>query len=263
MKRLIYLPALFIMILAFSSCNSGKTDKDNSHKDEKTIDSKTVDKQLKADNIPESKYNFGDLPYSSGALKPVLKSRILELHYGKHHKGYYKKFLKAIKGTDADGKSLEEIFSSIGNYDNYVRNNAGGYYNHWVYWDNMTPDKNTELHKELKVKIEKDFGSLDNLKKEFENKASSQFGSGWAWLILTKDNELQVVNTPNQDNPLMSVTDQQGYPLLALDVWEHAYYPQYENKRSEYITQFWKIVNWDEVSKRYKMAKQEKYYMPK
>jgi len=168
-------------------------------------------------------------------------------HYNKHYKGYTTKLNESLSKRKNPSKDIEKIIRGIKNYDTFTRNNAGGYYNHSLFFkDYITPDK-TDLSKDLKTKINKDFGSLDNFKRQFDEEAGKVFGSGWCWLVL-KNGRLNIVSTPNQDNPLM---DNLGEPLLGLDVWEHAYYLNYMADRKKYITNFWKVVNWENVSKKY------------
>lgn len=196
---------------------------------------------------------FPQLPYSYRALEPYIDAQTMELHYDKHHRGYYAKFMAAIEGTDLEQRSLNDIFARVGQSDAAIRNNGGGYYNHCLFWENMTAEK-TVVSPELAAAIAGDFGSMDAMKEVFGNAAKKVFGSGWAWLIKKTDGKLAVTSTPNQDNPLMDVVKEKGIPLLALDVWEHAYYLHYQNRRGEYVDNFWNIVNWDEVSKRFANA---------
>jgi len=193
---------------------------------------------------------FPELPYAYNALEPTIDAKTMEIHYSKHHKAYYNNFLAAIKETPAANLDLKSLFAEISKQPAVVRNNGGGYYNHNLFWENMTPVKTTPSAT-LKAAIEKDFGSVDKFKEEFAGAAKKQFGSGWAWLVLGKDGKLFVSSTPNQDNPLMDVADKKGTPLLCIDVWEHAYYLKYQNLRAEYVDNFWNIVNWDVVSKRF------------
>jgi len=193
---------------------------------------------------------FPELPYAYNALEPTIDAKTMEIHYSKHHKAYYNNFLAAIKETPAANLDLKSIFAEISKQPAVVRNNGGGYYNHNLFWENMTAAK-TAPSASLKAAIEKDFGSFDKFKEEFSGAAKKQFGSGWAWLVLGKDGKLFVSSTPNQDNPLMDVVEKKGTPLLALDVWEHAYYLKYQNLRADYVDNFWNIVNWDVVSKRF------------
>jgi len=193
---------------------------------------------------------FPDLPYAYNALEPVIDAKTMEIHYTKHHKAYFTNFLAAIKDTPAANMELKELFAGISKQSAAVRNNGGGYYNHMLFWENLSPVK-TNPSVVLKGAIEKSFGSVDKFKEEFSNAAKKHFGSGWAWLSAAPDGQLFVSDTLNQDNPLMDVVDKKGTPLLCLDVWEHAYYLQYQNRRADYVDKFWDIVNWDTVSKRY------------
>lgn len=198
-------------------------------------------------------YSFPELPYSYDALEPYIDSMTMEIHYDRHHRGYYNKFIAAVKDTQYDNMPLEQLFSRISDLPAAIRNNGGGLYNHTLFWNNMTPEK-TSLSKQLARAIDEAFGSFDSFREEFSNAAATRFGSGWAWLVLAQDGSLKVSSTANQDNPMMDVSEVKGFPLLALDVWEHAYYLKYQNKRGDYISSFWKVVNWDAVSKRYEKA---------
>lgn len=193
---------------------------------------------------------FPDLPYAYNALEPAIDAKTMEIHYSRHHKAYYTNFLTALKDSPAGEMDLLDLFANISKQSPAIRNNGGGYYNHKLFWENMSPSK-TEPSAKLKAAIEKDFGSFDKFKTDFSDAAKKQFGSGWAWLCVDKSGKLFVSSTPNQDNPLMDVVEKRGTPLLCLDVWEHAYYLQYQNKRADYVDNFWKIVNWDTVSKRF------------
>lgn len=193
---------------------------------------------------------FPELPYAYNALEPTIDAKTMEIHYSKHHKAYYNNFLAAIKETPAANLDIMSLFAEISKKPLAVRNNGGGYYNHMLFWENMSPTKTAPSAK-LKAAIEKDFGSMDKFKEEFAGAAKKQFGSGWAWLVLGSDGKLFVSSTPNQDNPLMDVAEKKGTPLLTIDVWEHAYYLKYQNLRAEYVDNFWNVVNWDTVSKRF------------
>jgi len=199
-------------------------------------------------------YLFPALPYAYNALEPSIDSLTVAIHYDRHHRAYYTKFVAALSENKLEGKTLEEIFASMGKYPEVLRNNGGGYYNHTLYWENMSPTGGGVPAGKLAAAIDKAFGSYDKFRELFGNAAKNKFGSGWAWLILTAKGELQVTTTSNQDNPLMDVVSQQGTPLLALDVWEHAYYLKYQNKRADYVDAFWKLVNWKEVQRRYEAA---------
>jgi superoxide dismutase, Fe-Mn family len=196
---------------------------------------------------------FPPLPYAYNALEPYIDARTMEIHYDKHHRTYYTNFMNAVKGTPLEGKPLSEIFASMSKQTDAVRNNSGGYYNHLFFWKNLAPGKNGPST-ELSAAITQTFGSLDKLKELFNNAAKARFGSGWAWLYLGTDKKLAIASSPNQDNPLMDISPVKGTPILALDVWEHAYYLKYQNKRADYAEAFWNIINWDEVSRRYAEA---------
>ena len=202
-------------------------------------------------------HEFPKLEYDFNALEPYIDAQTMELHYTKHHQGYYNNFLKAVDGTKLEETPLENIFSSISKESETIRNNGGGYYNHNLFWENMTPSKQ-QIPGNLQKAIEKDFGSVDAFKEEFSTAAKSRFGSGWAWLAVDEKGKLFVTSTPNQDNPLMDLADERGTPLLGLDVWEHAYYLKYQNRRAEYVDNFWNIVNWDVVNKRLQQANTRK-----
>jgi len=195
-----------------------------------------------------------DLAYDYNALEPYIDAQTMELHYTKHYKGYYTKFMAAAEGTDLLTTPMEQIFAKISSRPEGIRNNGGGYYNHMLFWENMTPSQGA-ISEELKTAIDKDFGSMDSFKEEFGKAAKTRFGSGWAWLAMDDSGKLFVTSTPNQDNTLMDVADKKGVPLLGIDVWEHAYYLHYQNKRAEYVDNFWNIVNWDVVSNRFVAAK--------
>jgi Fe-Mn family superoxide dismutase len=195
-------------------------------------------------------FKLPSLPYAADALEPHIDANTMEIHHGKHHNGYTTKLNAAIKGTALEGKSIEEILGDLDMSNAAVRNNGGGYYNHCLFWEIMGPDAG-EMSSELSAAIESAFGSFDAFKDAFSKAAATQFGSGWAWLCVHNDGELEVCSTPNQDNPLMKDIKCGGTPILGLDVWEHAYYLNYQNRRPDYIEAFFKVVNWSEVSKRY------------
>ena len=195
------------------------------------------------------------LPYDLNALEPHIDAKTMEIHHGKHHNAYVTNLNGAVNGTDLEGKSLEELRSSISSAPGAVRNNGGGHYNHSLFWTVLSPNGGGEPSGELAKAITDKFGSFDAFKEEFNKAAATRFGSGWAWLSVDGSGGLQVSSTPNQDNPLMDVADVKGTPILGLDVWEHAYYLNYQNRRPDYISAFWSIVNWDEVSKKFAAAK--------
>ena len=187
------------------------------------------------------------LPYAFDALEPHIDKLTMEIHHDRHHKAYVDNLNKAV---GASMKSLEELLATVSTQPVAVRNNGGGHWNHSFFWQLLAPATGKQPSAELLAQIQKDFGSLENLKVEFGKAATSRFGSGWAWLLV-KDGKLVISSTPNQDNPLMDVAEVKGKPILALDVWEHAYYLNYQNKRADYINAFWNVVNWDFVSQQF------------
>ncbi len=197
-----------------------------------------------------NKFEFPQLPYAYDALEPYIDKMTMEIHYSRHHKAYFDNFVAAIKGTAMEDMTIEQIFANISKFPAAVRNNGGGFYNHVIYWENMKL-KGGEPSSKLLEAINKTFGSIDELKKQFSDAGKTRFGSGWAWLSVNEKGELFVSSTPNQDNPLMDVADKQGTPILGMDVWEHAYYLKYQNKRPDYVEAFWSIINWEVVSQRY------------
>ena len=195
------------------------------------------------------------LPYAFDALEPHIDARTMEIHHGKHHAAYVANLNKAIEGTDAESLTLEDIVKNISKYPAAVRNNGGGHFNHSLFWTVLSPNGGGEPSSALKGAIEEVFGSFEDFKKEFAAAGATRFGSGWAWLCVKSDGKLCVCSTANQDNPLMDIADCPGTPILGLDVWEHAYYLHYQNRRPDYIGSFWNLVNWEEVEKRYNAAK--------
>ncbi|MEX2590421.1 MAG: superoxide dismutase [Chitinophagales bacterium] len=200
-------------------------------------------------------FKLPDLPYAYDALEPHFDARTMEIHHTKHHNGYVTKLNAAVEGSDHEGTSLEKLLAEVSKLSTGVRNNGGGHYNHSLFWTVLSPNGGGKPGGALGSAIESTFGSFDEFKEKFSSAAATRFGSGWAWLIVKSDGSLAVTSTPNQDNPLMDLADEKGTPILGLDVWEHAYYLKYQNKRPDYISAFWNIVNWDEVSKRYEAAK--------
>jgi superoxide dismutase, Fe-Mn family len=199
-------------------------------------------------------FELPKLPYAYDALEPHIDARTMEIHHSKHHGGYVTKLNGALEGKPEANSSLEELMKNVGKLGAGVRNNGGGHYNHSLFWPILSGDGGGKPFGELASAIDSAFGSFDKFKEEFENAAATRFGSGWAWLIVA-DGKLKVTSTPNQDNPLMDVAEVKGTPILGLDVWEHAYYLKYQNKRPDYIAAFWNVVNWDEVAKNYSKAK--------
>ena len=192
------------------------------------------------------------LPYAKNALEPAIDSTTMEIHYSKHHKAYVDNLNAQIKTfPELDKLKIEEVQAQISKYNPAVRNNGGGHFNHTFFWESLAPVKKTgKPSTELLSKINQDFGSLEAFKTKFNEAATSRFGSGWAWLILTPEGKLAASSTPNQDNPLMDVAEVKGKPLLGLDVWEHAYYLKYQNRRADYTKAFWSVVNWNKVNDR-------------
>lgn len=200
-------------------------------------------------------FELAPLPYASNALEPHIDQTTMEIHHGRHHNTYVTNLNNAVNGTDMDGKSLEDLLAGVSKYPVAVRNNGGGHWNHTFFWNSMSPDGGGQPTGELAEAINQKFGSFEALKEEFAKAATGRFGSGWAWLIVTGDGDLAITSTPNQDNPLMDVADQKGTPILGLDVWEHAYYLKYQNKRPDYIAAWWNVVDWNGANERYTQAK--------
>jgi Fe-Mn family superoxide dismutase len=199
-------------------------------------------------------FELPKLPYEFSALEPHIDARTMEIHHGKHHAAYVNNLNAAIAGTDAENKSIEDICKTISTQSAAVRNNGGGHYNHSLFWTVMSPNGGGNPKGKLADAISNDLGGMDAFKDAFSKAAATRFGSGWAWLCV-ENGKLKVCSTPNQDNPLMDVvTDCNGTPILGLDVWEHAYYLNYQNRRPDYINAFFNVINWDEVSRRYEAA---------
>ncbi len=200
-------------------------------------------------------FELPNLPYSHDALEPHIDARTMEIHHGKHHAGYTAKLNDAIKGTANEGKSIEDILGGLDMSNGALRNNGGGYYNHCLFWEVMGPNGGGTPSGALADAINAAFGSFDAFKEKFSAAAATQFGSGWAWLCVHPGGKVEVCATANQDNPLMPNIGCGGTPILGIDVWEHAYYLNYQNKRPDYIGAFFNVINWNEVSKRYDAAK--------
>ncbi|PHS66872.1 MAG: superoxide dismutase [Flavobacterium sp.] len=195
------------------------------------------------------------LPYAFDALEPHIDARTMEIHHGKHHQGYTNNLNRAIEGTDLEGKSIEVILENLDMNNGAVRNNGGGFYNHRLFWEVMSPNGGGEPTGDLATAINEACGSFEEFKNAFSTAAKTQFGSGWAWLCVHKGGKVEVCSTPNQDNPLMPGVTCNGTPILGLDVWEHAYYLNYQNRRPDYVNAFFNVINWEEVSKRYEVNK--------
>ncbi len=234
---------IVLAVLAFTGCQSytEKTESNNKQKGEIVM-------------TQQGKHVLPDLPYAHNALEPYIDERTMEIHHGKHHQAYVNNLNNAIQGTEMENMSLEDIFKNMSKYPAAVRNNGGGHWNHNLFWKIMGPDGGDKPSGDLLAAIEKRFTSFEDFQEEFNRAGVTRFGSGWAWLIVDAEGELHVTSTPNQDNPLMDVAEKQGTPILGVDVWEHAYYLKYQNRRPEYLGNFWKVVNWKEVERRYVKA---------
>ncbi len=193
-------------------------------------------------------HELPQLPYAPSALEPHIDAQTMEIHHGKHHKAYVDNLNKALEGTDGEGQSLEALMSRISSYSTAVRNNGGGHYNHSLFWSILSPNPSAPSQA-LMDEINQSFGSLDGLKEKMNAAGASRFGSGWAWLI-RQEGKLVVCSTPNQDNPLMDVAEEKGHPLIGIDVWEHAYYLKYQNRRPDYLKAIWNVIDWAAVEKR-------------
>jgi Fe-Mn family superoxide dismutase len=198
-------------------------------------------------------FKLPDLPYPYDALEPYIDTKTLTIHHSKHHAAYTAKFNAAVSEAGITGKNAREILKEVSKYPVSVRNNGGGYLNHKIYWKVMSPNGGGEPQGELLDSINRDFGTFDSFKNEFSDAAKKLFGSGWTWLIVS-DGKLKVTSTPNQDNPIMDIAEVRGFPILCIDVWEHAYYLKYQNRRAEYVDAFWNVINWDMVSEKFKKA---------
>jgi Fe-Mn family superoxide dismutase len=199
-------------------------------------------------------FTLPDLPYAHNALEPHVDTRTMEIHHGKHHAAYVNNLNAALQGTEHENKSLEELFSIMSQLPPAVRNNGGGHWNHSMFWEIMGPNGGGTPTGDLASKINKNFGSFEEMQKQFNQAAATRFGSGWAWLCVDENDDLFITSTPNQDNPLMDLAEKKGRPILGLDVWEHAYYLHYQNRRPDYVSSWWNVVNWEEVGRRYRSA---------
>jgi len=200
-------------------------------------------------------FTLAPLPYANDALEPHFDAKTMEIHHDRHHQAYVTNLNTAVEGTEHANKSLEELVASAGAISPAVRNNGGGHWNHTFFWNILSPNGGGAPKGGLAAAIDAKFGSFDAFKDEFKKAATGRFGSGWAWLVVTEAGELAVTSTPNQDNPLMDVAEVKGKPVIGLDVWEHAYYLKYQNKRPDYIDAFWSVVDWDAAEKNYQSAK--------
>jgi len=199
-------------------------------------------------------FDLPKLPYEYNALEPYIDAMTMEIHYSKHHAAYLNNLNNALKGTENENKNINELLANISKLPVVVRNNGGGYFNHSLFWTVMKPNGGGVPSGDLSDAINRYFGSFEKFKETFSQAAATRFGSGWAWLIINEKKELVIASSPNQDNPLMDIAEVKGTPVLGLDVWEHAYYLKYQNKRPDYITAFWNVINWEEIGKRLKLA---------
>ncbi|MFM1912644.1 MAG: hypothetical protein RIR51_482 [Bacteroidota bacterium] len=209
------------------------------------IKAKFNSKQL---NSVAGPFSLPALGYSFSALEPHIDAMTMEIHHDRHHNGYVNNLNNAVNGTALEKQSLEEILASVSNHSTAVRNNGGGHWNHSFFWKVIGPENSAKPSAKLASMIQKDFGSMEAMQEQFNKAAGTRFGSGWAWLVKTADGSLKICSTPNQDNPLMDIAEVKGTPILGIDVWEHAYYLHYQNKRADYIKAFWNLVNWDYVN---------------
>jgi superoxide dismutase, Fe-Mn family len=254
MKKLRFL-VILVMAIGILSCKNGQDPKQSSM----NCDSVKHDSVAPMGNPNNVKADSGTfkmipIPYAYNSLEPYIDSKTMEIHFSKHHLAYTNNLNKAIAGTPMEKMSIEEILSKLEPENKAVRNNAGGYYNHNFYWEIMGPGKGGEPNGKLADAINKDFGSFANFKTQFSEAAAKQFGSGWAWLLTDKTGKLSIISTPNQDNSLMTKLGLNGIPILTIDVWEHAYYLKYQNKRKDYVEAFFHVINWDKVSEKYQNA---------
>lgn len=242
--------SLFTLALLFTSCNEKKLTEVQVPLPEEEVTA--VQMGNPADVIAnEGTFKMMPLPYAYDGLEPSIDTRTMEIHYSKHHLGYINKLNEVIAGTELEKLTIEEILKSLDLENKTLRNNAGGYYNHNLFWASMSSKGGGEPTGFLKTAIKKDFGSFSDFKNQLAEAANKQFGSGWAWLVTDKTGKLSIVGTANQDNPLMPNIGVTGTPILALDVWEHAYYLKYQNKRNSYVEAFFNVVNWKVAEKRY------------
>lgn len=199
-------------------------------------------------------FELAPLPYANNALEPHFDALTMEIHHDRHHNAYVTNLNAAVAGSPSEGKSLEELFSHISSLGPAIRNNGGGHYNHDLFWNILSPNGGGAPVGTLAKAIDAKFGSFDAFKEEFKKAGITRFGSGWAWLVAQKDGSIAVSSTPNQDNPLMDVADVKGFPVIGLDVWEHAYYLKFQNKRPDYVDAFWNVIDWNAAEKRYLAA---------
>jgi len=236
---------IFTGLITLSSCQQPEKKAENATRNNENV------QQLTNMTMKDGLHTLPALPYAYDALEPHFDARTMEIHHTKHHQAYITNLNNAIQGTELQGKPLEEIFITMSKHSMVVRNNGGGHWNHTFFWEILGPDSKGKPSGKLLSAIEAKFGSFESFKEEFAKAGMTRFGSGWAWLSVDATGQLVVSSTPNQDNPLMDVADVKGTPILGLDVWEHAYYLLYQNRRADFINSFWNVVNWDAVEQRY------------
>ncbi len=251
-KSLMKFSLMVAAVFFLASCQQTADRSDRTEERSETNESQVmnVEQQINL-TMKDGMHTLDPLPYAFDALEPHIDARTMEIHHGKHHQAYVNNLNNAIKDTDLANKNLEDIFQNMSKHPVAVRNNGGGHWNHTLFWLILSPDGGGKPGGKLLEEIEAQFESFDKFKEKFNQAAATRFGSGWAWLIVGSDGKLHVTSTPNQDNPLMDVADVKGVPILGLDVWEHAYYLNYQNRRPDYINSFWNVVNWTEVERRY------------
>lgn len=247
--------AILILAVIITACTP------NVKVETKVESSKSTNDGIDYSAIPEKTvllegFELPSLGYAYNALEPYIDAKTVHTHYEKHTKGYYKKFINAVKDTELANIPLDEIMKTISNYDPFIIKNAGQYYNHVFYWENLSPDGG-QPSAELMDAINKSFGSFEAFKEEFSKMGKTQFGSGWAWLNVDDNGKLFVSNTPNEINPLMDIAQKQGTPILTMDVWEHAYYLTYQNLRGDYIESFYDVIDWGKVNERFESAQRK------
>lgn len=259
-KSMKFILAGFILSgFLFISCNPAtesreeKKDQIVDDVDDMDSNSQTNNLEIKKLDLPmeNGKHTLPSLDYAYDALEPNIDAQTMEIHHTKHHQAYINKLNDAIEGTDKANMDLEDILKNISQHPVGVRNNGGGHWNHTFFWKVMSPDGGGKPSGKLLSAIESKFESFEKFQQEFNNAGATRFGSGWAWLVVDANGELQVTSTPNQDNPLMDVADVKGNPILGVDVWEHAYYLKYQNRRPDYLNSFWNVINWNEVERLY------------
>ena len=252
----LFLIAGLLFILYACPDPEADRDRDKDEKEKKERKDKAEKKEMELKGAMEDDFfSLPALPYNAGALEPYIDWKTMKIHHQRHHKAYVRNLNDAVdENPEIEDMDIIELMHNISDFDNFVRNNGGGHFNHSLFWEIMGPDGGGEPEGELKEAIDEEFGSFDTFKRAFTGISNDVFGAGWSWLSVDEDGNLFVSNTPNQDNPLMDVVEERGTPILGLDLWEHAYYLDYQNRRQEYIEEFWNVINWPEVERRYKGA---------